>query len=56
MQPQNLDSSLAVNEFQQIIEQLCRGATDDFAAARARLERLRREGPDQTERAPTQQD
>lgn len=44
---------LPIPEFQQIVEQLCRSATDEFTAARVRLERLRREGPEQTERAPT---
>ena len=40
---------LPIPEFQQIVEQLCRSATDEFTAARVRLERLRREGPDTTE-------
>jgi hypothetical protein len=47
---------LAVPEFQQIVEALCRSASDEFASARARLERLRREGPEHTERAPVDHD
>ncbi len=39
------DTSIPVTDFQAIVEQLCRSATDDFQAARQRLERLRREGP-----------
>lgn len=39
------DTTIAVTDFKTIVEQLCRSATDDFVAARLRLERLRREGP-----------
>jgi hypothetical protein len=39
------DTSIPVTDFQAIVEQLCRSASDDFQAARQRLERLRREGP-----------
>ena len=38
-------ASIPVTDFQAIVEQLCRSATDEFQAARLRLERLRREGP-----------
>ncbi len=42
---------LPIPEFQQIVEQLCRSATDEYTAARLRLDRLRRDGPETTERA-----
>ena len=54
MQAQTASQPLPIPEFQQIIEHLYRSASDEFVAARARLERLRREGPDHTERAPGQ--
>jgi hypothetical protein len=38
-------ASIPVTDFQAIVEQLCRSASDEFQAARLRLERLRREGP-----------
>mgnify|MGYP001550437512 CR=1 FL=1 len=38
--------SLDVPDFQKMVESLCAEAVADFAAARSRLERLRRVGPD----------
>jgi len=38
--------TLPLTDFQAIIEGLCQSATADFSAARQRLERLRREGPE----------
>ena len=41
----SMQDTIPVTDFQNIVEQLCRSATDDFVAARLRLERLRRDGP-----------
>jgi hypothetical protein len=40
------DRSLPVTDFKAIIEALCVHAAADFMAARSRLERLRRDGPE----------
>lgn len=40
-----MQDTIPVTDFKSIVEQLCRSATDDFVAARLRLERLRKEGP-----------
>lgn len=39
--------ALDVPDFQKMVESLCQSASADFVAARARLERLRRIGPDE---------
>jgi len=40
-----MQDTIPVTDFKNIVEQLCRSATDDFVAARLRLERLRTDGP-----------
>ena len=50
MNQQNLQApTLDVPDFQKAVESLCAEAVADFAAARSRLERLRRHGPDDVE-------
>ena len=46
MKDQPFDQRLDVNAFQQMVDRLCQSAAADFAAARDRLENLRRIGPD----------
>lgn len=41
------DPTLDTQDFRQLVESLCAAASADFAAARQRLERLRRVGPDE---------
>ncbi len=43
--------ALKVPDFQKMVESLCAEAVADFSAARSRLERLRRVGPDDEQNA-----
>jgi hypothetical protein len=38
--------TLDIPDFQKMVDSLCQAASADFLAARVRLERLRRVGPD----------
>lgn len=46
MQDTNTHTGLDVSSFRNLIDELCVSASADFTAARQRLERLRREGPE----------